>query len=91
LFSEKYKLTGFQKLIIVDIAVHLACFLYVLLYLRPEFLPPALDMRFLTSLAVMSAYMITFDAKKVYNIGQFEMLSVFLVANMLYLIMFVKK
>lgn len=91
LFDETFKLTSLHKLVIVDCFIHILCFLYVWLYLKNNFLPFSADYRFYTSLILIAIYMLTINIRNVYNVGVFELFCVFIIANMLYVIIFVKK
>ena len=83
LFGKKYELKDtLEKFFIADLLFHIATFYYVYEVYRNEY--TTLDYRTLNSLLLLLVYSLFIDFEKLYNINKKELMTVFLIANIIY-------
>lgn len=88
LFKEEYKIGDVRKFIIADLFFHILAFVFIAYLYKPYYTPFKVDFPFVTSIFIVCVFSIVFYRKATYNIQLFELLSVFVVANMMYLMLF---
>ena len=83
LFGKKYELKDtLEKFFIADLLFHIATFYYVYEVYRNEY--TTLDYRTLNSLLLLLVYSLFIDFEKLYNINKKELMTVFLIVNIIY-------
>jgi hypothetical protein len=85
LFDKNYSFKTLDKFIIVDLIFHILVFVYIFNIYNHKF---KISVPFLNSLLIILLYAISVNLHKVYNIRIFEFLSVVIVTNLLYIIIF---
>ena len=72
-----------DKFLIIDLVFHILAFVYIATkYGRQS----TTDLKFTSALAIFSVYMIVINSTQVYHIRSFEILTVFTVANLMYIL-----
>jgi hypothetical protein len=83
LFGKWYELKDtLEKFFIADLLFHIATFYYVYQVYKNEY--TTLDYRTLNSLLLLLVYSLFIDFEKLYNINKKELMTVFLIANIIY-------
>jgi hypothetical protein len=73
-----------EKFILVDLLFHILTFYYVYKIYRNEYIK--LDKRIVISLLLIMIYYILIDIEKIYNISEKELMGVFVIVNIIYLL-----
>lgn len=81
----KYKYSGFEKFIIVDIIFHILAFVFILTRRYSSRLAQSST---LTACLTMFIYIMVFDTKKLYGVYLYEVIAVFMIATILYYLVF---
>ena len=87
LFNEDYTLKHSDKFIIVDLFMHILAFVFVYITYN-KYYHNSFNIPFLLSLAIIIIYSILISTYHVYGIRRFELLAVFIIANLAYLLLF---
>lgn len=91
LFNESYTLRGVEKTIIVDLFAHLLIFVYIYTLYYKYYTPFRIDTALLLSIVIIIIYTFLINIQKLYNANYYELFSIGVIANLLYLIIFDKK
>lgn len=85
LFDEQYKLTSWDRFLIVDI-IHIFAFIFIASRYKSK-----LDMKLLLAIALICLYSLVINCKDIYMINTFELVSVITCATLLYVILYSQK
>lgn len=88
LFNESYKLESGDKLIIIDLFAHLLIFVYIYSLYYKYYTPFRVDIPLLLSILVLLIYTFLINIKNLYNANYYELFSIGVIGNLLYLIIF---
>jgi len=91
LFHESYTLKSGDKLLIVDLFAHLFIFLYIYSIYHKYYTPFRVDTPLLLSIVILLIYTFSINIKNLYSANYYELFSIGIVANLLYLIIFDKR
>lgn len=82
---KNYTIKSLDKFILVDLLFHIIAFLFIFAKYNHKF---ELNIPFLNSICIILLYSISMNLYQVYGIRQFELLTVMVIANLLYIILF---
>ena len=88
LFNESYTLRGIEKTIIIDLFAHLLIFVYIYSLYYKYYTPFRVDIALLLSISILLIYIFSINIKNLYKANYYELFSIGVVANLLYLIIF---
>ena len=88
LFNESYTLQSGDKLIIIDLFAHFIIFAYIYTRYHKYYTPFRLDTALLLSITLLLIYTFSINIKNLYQANYYELFSIGVVANLLYLIIF---
>jgi hypothetical protein len=90
LFNEQYKLKHADKFVIVDMFFHILAFVFIC-SMYSDYYSGQFNSSLLLAIFIVSLHVILVDSTMLYNVKPFEMLAVFVLANIAYLLLFGKK
>lgn len=87
LFNDCYIVNdNLRKFFMIDLFFHILAFMFIhYLYSSQD---QVIDFRFLLSAVLLSVYYLLINIKKVYEVKPYEVLSIFVIANLLYMILY---
>ena len=85
LFDESYELNRADKFILVDMFFHIGVLVFAITMYNSKH---KIDNKFIASLSLIILYFATVNTKELYQIPTYELASVFIVVNLLYIIIF---
>lgn len=88
LFDERYTLKSWDRFIIADMFFHIGAFIFIASVYKSKFRP---NQKFFSAVALICLYSLIINPKDIYNLRTFELLSVILVATLLYVLLYSQK
>lgn len=89
LFNETYTIDkSYEKFIIVDMFFHILSFVFIYKLYRSYYMPLRFDTSMIVSIILLCLYSIFINLYSVYKIRSFELFSIVIIANLLYLLIF---